>query len=271
MPSYTDLSTYRKCPRLYGFKLLGYQPIETPEPIQTGQFVHAAIAAHFKSQDAETAIRLESYKKTVPEGMLDLAEARKLQQGIETSVKRAIELTSRYIEHWAKDYTATLVEPELRLGGVVCHPDLIAYYSEQRVIVDFKTSKSPDMRWYDVSGQVDLYAYVIEETEKATLPQNAYPIQLVIYDIISEEGIFRHIRPPRLEAGERLLKAIQWLDVSDRTVKAVSNYVKYLDDVHFTYDCPQRCSHWIPCWLLETADWSACEDYLKGNFIKEES
>jgi len=274
MASYTGLSTYRKCPRLYGFGLLGYKPIETPEPLMTGQFVHAATAAHFRGTDWLEAIQVAGQQVIVRlEKLDDSSKQAKALKELEASAKRAKELASRYIEHWAKDYTAPLVETELKLGNVVCHVDLIAHYAEpeeQRVIVDYKTSKSPDMRWYDVSGQVDLYAHVLSNT----LPRFWVPpgyddtIKLVIYDVISEEGIFRHIRPPRLEGGEKLFKSIQWLGISDKTVKAVNNYEKYLYEPHFAFDCPNRCQFWLPCFLHETADWSACQDYLEANYLK---
>lgn len=266
MPSYTDLSIYRKCPRLYGFKLLGYTSIETPEPMQTGQFVHAAVAAHFRGKVWQAAINTASSEATVRLGKIeDNAKQAKALKELDVSIKRAEGLADRYIEHWTGDYTAPLVETELKLGNVVCHIDLIAYYAESRVIVDYKTSKSPDMRWYDVSGQVDLYAYVFT---KCGIPSPDYPaIDLIIYDVISEEGIFRHTRPPRLEAGKRLYEEIEILS---EATKLVPDFRHFLEHPGFTYDCPNRCQFWIPCWLLETADWSACEDYLKSNFLREE-
>lgn len=259
MNSYTSLQIYRKCPRLYGFGLLGYKPIETPEPLMTGQLVHTAIAAHFRGMDWQEAIATTANEAVTRLGKLeDASKQAKALKELEASAKRAKELANRYIEHWVGDYTAPLVETELKLGSVVCHIDLIAYYAGQRVVVDYKTSKSPDMRRYDVSGQVDLYAYILKE--KGT------DIALVIYDIISDEGIFRHTRPPRLEAGQGLYIAVSNLPVAVEG----SVDVEIVTGAHFAFDCPQRCQFWLPCWLLETADWAACEDYLKANFIKEE-
>ncbi len=254
MPSYTDLQTYRKCPRLYGFGLLGYKMVEIPAAMLTGQLVHTVIAAHFKGQDISKAVaealgdNLEALN-----GMADADKRYKAIKATYTAAKRATDLYSRYIPQWAQDYTECQAETEIKSGSVVCHPDLIAYYDWKRVIVDYKTSKSPDMRWYDVSGQLDLYAWVLQYQQA--------PVELIIYDVISDEGIYRHTRPPRTELGQDLYF---WVD----RLKHL-RYQGCLDEPHLTWDCPQRCAFWEPCWLAETGTWSDCEDYLGQNYLKE--
>ncbi len=258
MASYSSLTTFRKCPRLYGFGLLKYKPIEVPEPLMTGQLVHTAIAAHFKNTSPQEAMgrAVKDSVEKVEAAQFDDKKRAKYLKGIGTSHNRALTLISRYIGKWTVDYSAVLIETWVTLGNARGIIDLIAFYQEQRVIVDYKTSKSPDMRWYDVSGQIDLYAYMLKEA--------GTDIALVIYDVISDEGIYRQTRPPRLEAGHKLYQEIEALTM-------YSNTDWLLEHCHFNYDCPQRCDFWLPCWLLETADWSACEDYLEKNYIKKEA
>jgi len=266
MRSYTDLQTYWKCPRLYGFTvLLGYSSPAKPEPMTTGQLVHTALAAHFRGGDKAVAVA-EAINECISrlELIQDMHERAMARATVIEASKRAGGLVGRYIAHWADDYKAILVEPELTLGDVVCHPDLLAFYQEQRVIVDFKTSHSPDLRWYDISGQADLYAYVLNEQDR--LASVIYrPVDLIIYDAISEEGIYRHIRPPRLEAGRRIyLQVAGLIGLAGGPSTSCS-----LDYPRPDYTCPNRCGFFIPCWLLETDSEIACFDYLDRNFIKD--
>lgn len=268
--SYSDLQTYRACPRLFGFKKLGYIPIATTEPLATGGLTHIGLAAHFKGEDVTYAVNLAvKVNLNCITNNLSGNERYKAEQIITQAHDRALKLLKRYITHWAKDYKAILVEPEFEWDGVICHPDLIAYFKDQRVIVDYKTSYSPDDRWYDISGQTDLYAYVLSHGHEV------YPtIDLIIYDVISEEGIYRHMRPPRLDAGKRLFHAVQALNNLITRVKLESKHpiqdhlFQFLNDPHPDYTCPSRCSFWIPCWLLETDTWEACHDYLEENYLK---
>mgnify|MGYP001575099833 CR=1 FL=1 len=254
--SYTVLTTYRRCPRLYAFtNLLGYSPIATPEAMECGQFVHAAIADHFRGFNwLETIIREE---KRVLDRLQLIRDETKRIKAMESTAKasqRAQQLTARYTEHWARDYKAVLTETEIRLDGVIAHPDLVALYddgrSKHRVVVDFKTSKSPDLRFYDLSGQVDLYSFLTD-----------YNIDLVIYDVISEEGIYRHVRPPRLIDGAKLFACIKKLP-DDTDLCLVLPYP--------AFDCPQQCAFWEACYLLETDNREACFDYLRANYVHEE-
>ncbi|KKK55142.1 hypothetical protein LCGC14_3077580, partial [marine sediment metagenome] len=203
MASYSGLSTYRKCPRLYGFGLLKYKPIEVPEPLMAGQLVHAAVAAHFKNTSPQEAMVkvVAANVERIEAAQLDNKKRAKYLKSVGTSHTRALELVSRYIGKWTADYSAPLIETWVTLGNARGIIDLIAFYQEQRVIVDYKTSKSPDMRWYDVSGQIDLYAYMLSKRGKSIAFAEVEPL-LVIYDIISDEGIYRQVRPPRLEAGK---------------------------------------------------------------------
>lgn len=260
--SYTDLQTHRQCPRLFGFTKLGYQPIAKKEPLATGQLVRIALASHFRGSDPIHAITDESNRILAKlDRIQDAGEKVKAAVDLVMAGQRAGALVARYIAHWAKDYTATLVELALEVDGVICHPDLIATYQNQRVIVDFKTSYSPDVRWYDMSGQCDLYAYILEEGSHPGSPL----ISLIIYDTISKEGLYRHIRPPRLEVGKRLFQKIQELN---KKVIIVDWLTPLMDDPHPDYTCPTRCPFFQACFLLETGSWEDCRDYLEENYHK---
>ena len=88
MASYSSLTTFRKCPRLYGFGLLKYRPIEVPEPLMTGQLVHAAIAAHFKGTDWREAIfRAKQEAEDKLRGALDIEKATKALKALQPSGK----------------------------------------------------------------------------------------------------------------------------------------------------------------------------------------
>jgi len=263
--SYSDLSLYRQCPRLFGFRKLGYTPPTVSEPLQTGTFVHAGIAAHFRGQDPHEIVD-DLYHSMADQYDLASDEIKDLMK----AHTRYKDLLARYLKSWVGDYKATLIEPELELDGVVCHPDLIGFYQTNRVIVDYKTSYHPDDRWYDMSGQADLYAYIIRQ--KAMKIDSS--VDLIIYDVISEEGIYRHIRPPRLTAGKRLFRSIQklnedceWVSEADKDFHIQT---AFLANPHPDYTCPSRCHFFTPCWLLDTDSLEAVQDYLSENFIKKE-
>ena len=257
--SYTDLMQFHRCPRLFAFSL-EYAPLEQPEAINTGLFTHEAISAHFRGMEWQPAIEKARTDALVRLNAIGDTEKRKqADKRVIASAGRAYQLSARYIDKWAKDYSAPLIEPELTLGKVAAHPDLIAYLkigdTEFRTIVDFKTSKSPDMRWYDISGQVDLYAFLLEEAYNDR-------IGLVAYDIISDEGIYRHTRPPQLKRGAALGIRIATLAGYDLNRCQLNP--------HFQFDCPNRCSYWEACYLYETDGDEACKEYLEKYFIRRE-
>jgi CRISPR/Cas system-associated exonuclease Cas4 (RecB family) len=157
---------------------------------------------------------------------------------------------AHYIPAWSKDFKATLIEPELKIGNVVGHPDLLGWYRDSWVVVEFKTTKLPDQRSYDLSGQADLYAFILEEMHDA--------VEFIIYDVISEKGIYRHTRPPNLERGLHLWRKINSLDEKQDGL---------LRRPHYKWDC-SSCDYFIPCWLMETGgDWW---DYLDRNYVRKE-
>ena len=253
MASYTDLTRYRKCPRLHGFYSLGYTPPAKPEAMTTGLLVHAGLAAWFRNADYRDALRAEVTKCLGQLSVIeDVIKHGQECKAVGAAHSRALQLLERYIANWGKDYEAKLVESSLELRGVTAHPDLVAFFHGERVLVDFKTSASPDVRYYDMSGQIDLYAYMLQELGS--------PVERVIYDVISETGLFRHSRMPRLDSGRSLFMTLQGLS-SLLAEDALNN-------PHVNYDCPNRCDYFLPCWLLETDDIAACRDYLEANYIK---
>ena len=256
MASYSDLQTWRHCPRLYGFKLLGYIPAAKPGAITTGELVHAALAGHWGGEDALAAMaEAETTNYELLRLIQDYEQRHKAFKEIEKAAKKAKELLARYLNHWAKDYQPIVAELELKYDGVTTHPDLIALWNGEVVIVDFKTGRSPDVRWLDMSGQTDLAAFMLGKIGVISEPE------LIIYDIISKEGLFRHIRLPRFLSGERLHQAIKALGELSSD---------FLSDPHPAFDCPNRCGFFYPCWLLETDSEEACQDYLMANYWKKE-
>lgn len=240
MPSYSDLQKFRQCPRLWAFTQLGYKPLVVKEPLATGSLVHAGIAAHFRGQNS-----LEAMEKLLGDfGLKAPSEA----------LKRSKEMLQRYLTSWANDFKAVLVETTLEIPPVIAHPDLIAYMGDNYVVVDYKTSHSGDTRRYDLSGQVDLYAWMLEEADQK--------VDMVIYDIISDDGFYRHVRPPRLDGGHRLFQAIVALShIPQETA---------MKHPHAIYTCPSRCDYFSPCWMLETGTWQDAWEYLESNYVKEE-
>uniref|UniRef100_A0A6M3XTG3 Putative PD-(D/E)XK nuclease superfamily protein n=1 Tax=viral metagenome TaxID=1070528 RepID=A0A6M3XTG3_9ZZZZ len=249
--SFSDLSLYQQCPRLFGFTKLGYQPITKNEPLTTGQLVHAGLASYFRNGNVGRDINVAAEENlSAITQYLSGSERYEAEQALEKALNRAIGLSKRYILHWAKDYTATLVEPELELGGVIIHPDLIATYQGQRVVVDFKTTHYTDPRRYAHSGQTDLYAYMLNLQGTHT--------DLIIYDIISEEGIYRLDYPPRLDRGEYLFRQIR---------KIPQNTDQLLAEPHWSWDCAGNCDFYVPCYLRDD-DQQASNDYLESNYIQ---
>ena len=255
--SYTDLQQFRKCPRLFAFSL-EYEPLEQPGVINTGLFTHEAISAYFRGTDWKEAISRAKVEALVKANRIeDDTKHREADKKIIGSANRAYQLSAHYVDKWAKDYQASLTEPELTLGKVVAHPDLIAYLkigdTDFRTVVDFKTSKSPDIRWYDISSQVDLYAFILEEA------YNDH-IGLVAYDIISDEGIYRHTRPPQLRRGKELFIRITALAGVDPNEC----------ESDFQFDCPKRCPFWECCYLMETDGDEAAREYLEKYYLRRE-
>ena len=241
---YSDLHDFWTCPRLLGFRRLGYRPASHSEPITTGLLTHTSIFAYFRDQDEMKGIitQANQIKRENPEAAEELVKA----------TLRAINLTRRYIATGAKEYRVLMVEPEITVGNVICHPDLVVMFHDQLTILDIKTGKQPDYRWYDISGQCDLYAVIYEARYHK-------PIQMVAYDVISEEGIFRHQRPLRRSQGESLARACNKL--------AEWSIDQLLMEYHPEFDCPNRCSYFEACWLLTTGSKKAATSWLEGNMI----
>jgi CRISPR/Cas system-associated exonuclease Cas4 (RecB family) len=273
--SYTDLQTFWTCPRQLGFRKLGYSLPVSPEPVQTGQFVHEGLRAFFAGGAFDSEYAVEAINKAKEQAILRLdkvAEREEHQKGISRAVEasnRALKLLSRYFQAYAGDYQSAIPEVELNHYKTVCHIDLIAEFKGELAIVDFKTSKSPDMRWYDISGQCDLYAYILWACPRQGNQPNGWIVDkakadsasLIIYDIISEEGLFRHIRRPNLGRGKRLFGQIDTL--ANLEISFLLNKPQY------QWNCP-RCEYWMPCYIMETGEPKGAIEYLADNYIYKE-
>jgi len=249
--SYSQLQEYRSCPRKFAFKKLGYISSSTTEPLATGSLVHIGLASYFRNGNVgrDVTEAAMTNMRVIAEH-LSGQERYEQEQLTSKALDRACALVKRYILHWAKDYEAPLSELELELGGVICHPDLITTYQGQRVIVDFKTTYHTDPRRYAHSGQTDLYAYMLK--------LQGTHIDLVIYDIISEEGIYRLDYPPRLDRGEYLFR---------QTRKLPQDIDQLLAEPHWSWDCAGNCDFYVPCYLQDD-DTQASKDYLESNYIQ---
>jgi len=244
-----------------GFTKLGYKPVAVSEAMTTGQFVHEGLRAYFAGgaldiEDAEQA--MAKAKANIIQQLAQLEDRQrglKLVSETDYAITRAYQLFNRYFNAYAGDYQDPMPEVELNHAKVICHVDLVAKFREELAVIDFKTSKSPDLRWYALSGQCDVYSYVLMEQKN--------PVGLIIYDIISEEGLFRYTRRPNLDRGKRLFQQIDTLD----------NYeVSFLlGKPQCQWDCP-RCDWFHPCWLMETDEPKGAIEYLmdSGEYIKDE-
>ena len=251
MTSYTSLHTYWTCPRLYAFRyILNYTaPLINSAPVITGQLAHTGISAFYCGKNYKEAINADS---------LDILNSvrhatSEFEKELWDSTTRAILLAGRYIRSWASDYIPLHIEKTFKLNDIVVHPDLVAIDKHKRiVIVDYKTSKNPEPRWFEISGQADLYAHVVK--------YHGIDIDLISYEVISDEGIFRQQRPPR--PANRTIRELYEL-------KNIP-YGFALWHPHFEYNCPSSCEFFEPCYLLETSNNTACLEYLKANYNKLE-
>jgi CRISPR/Cas system-associated exonuclease Cas4 (RecB family) len=273
--SYTDLQTFWTCPRQLGFRKLGYSLPVSPEPMQTGQFVHEGLRVFFASGAFDSEYAAQAINKAKDNAILIIDKVEDREQWAKWSkqtndaASRAHQLLNRYFNGYAGDYQKAIPEVELNHCKAVCHIDLIAEFKGELAIVDFKTGKSPDMRWYDISGQCDLYAYILWACpEQGNQPNRwivdrakANPVSLIIYDIISEEGLFRHIRRPNLDRGKRLFGQIDTL--------ANLEISFLLGKPQYQWNCP-RCEYWMPCYIMETGEPKGAIEYLADNYIYKE-
>jgi hypothetical protein len=258
---YTQLNQYRECPRKFCFgQVLQYQPLEVPAALETGLFVHSAISAKLKGNNPLQAIN-QSLNTTLGklQTIQDNARRNKAEMTTCDNAKRAIALADRYCEFYLKDYESIAIEPELTFNNVVCHPDLICKYQGNLTIVDFKTSRSPDVRWYIHSGQADLYAYVYNQ-----LNSLFGKVSMTVYDVISEDGIFHIEHLPNKTKGLNLYNEIEILA---RDLE-LQEPLKEFYPAFWHYDCPNRCAYYQPCTMLEENNPDGCMELLEKNFEK---
>ena len=254
--SFTDLQTFWECPRRLGFRKLGYKPVASPVAVTTGQFVHEGLQAFFigGALDSDWATQAVARARNEATLRIDRVTDKEMHSKFIRSTNeasdRALKLLSHYFDSYANDYRCPIPEVELKHANVICHVDLLAEFKDELAVVDFKTTKSPDIRWYDFSGQCDVYSYVLVEQKNL--------IGFIVYDIISEEGLFRHIRKPNLEKGKRLF----------RQISTLGNYTPkmLLGEPQCQWGCPQ-CDYFYPCWLWETGEPKGAVEYLTKNYV----
>ena len=254
--SYSDLEQFHKCHRLFAMSE-AYRAIATNEAIETGTIVHHAVSGYYRDTLWMVAIK-EIVRSELDKAMLIANDNRRNEftTAISNAAKTAIQMTADYVyhvEHVAEDrYGVKTVEGELRLPehNIICHPDMISYYQGKLCVNDFKTGRSPDVKYLDLSGQCDFYALVYELIYKT-------PVELIAYDVIGSEAIYSHRREPRIASAKRIMTEVMSLLLVDMELA--------LDSPSVSYDCP-HCLYFAPCWLLETAGAAACKEYLENNY-----
>lgn len=271
--SFSDLETFWRCHRLFAFAEQ-YRPIAVNEAIETGSIVHRAVSEYYKKGGNSWMAAIQQMVRGEldrAEGIADMDKHSDFIEAIGKAAKAAISLTSDYLTHIHNQsddvstyctsdvstlYIPKMVEGELTLpeNRIVCHPDMVSFYQGKLCINDFKTGKSPDIRYLDLSGQCDFYAYVYEVIYQT-------PVEYIAYDIISDASIYSHIRKPRIEQGKRIAAEVMALPLIDLGLA--------LDTPMPTYDCP-RCLFLQPCWLYETVNISAAREYLEANYERRE-
>lgn len=259
--SYSDLVEYWRCPRRFGYKAIGFKHIEVNETLIRGQLFHYGIAAYHRGE-VTMPLSLQPILNRMVDTIKDETEyvgANKLDEVknvLEKALSEALTMLQRYLQYHAKTWMPLEVEERLYFGSAAGTPDLIALQDKQLWLVDFKTTgrDAPDLRTYELSGQVDYYAYLYAAAK-------GRPISIVQYEVITPENVMSHQRPPRPERGRYMLTQVQLL--------ALQSSTGLLNTPHFSWDCT-RCPFFRPCMAREQGA-SDLDILLGGEYTRGES
>jgi len=239
--THSDLTTWWRCPRRVGYRLLGYEKpaITLSQAILRGTLFDRGVGAWLQGKDYKQVVEAKA-KDIAEDGIWLLDNDIKLQEALEALGKAktgAYEMLERYTTVTPKPI-ALEVQELIQYKEAGGHPDAVLLETSPLtalIIVDYKTGREPDLRYLSMSGQVDYYAYLYELTRKRT-------VTFIDYQVISEQGIHEYRRPPRLTRGKRFFGQVRLL--------AHLSLESLLDDPHVSYDC-SSCPFFKPCLTRE--------------------
>lgn len=197
--TWRDIAAAWECPRQFGYSREGWQLYKANTPLLRGQFVHAALLAHFKNDDLRGGLA------AVVQDRIDLVSKGGYSDevtNIQNIGKASLELAQRYLSTYGQDLESIAVETRIRqvvkadppfiIGGT---PDHIVHHEGRRVLVELKTGAG-DPRVISMSGQGDFYAWLDGG------------IELIYFDIINDSVVIRLSRPPREHIGIYVFKEL---------------------------------------------------------------
>jgi len=259
MPSsYHDLQLFRRSPRAWAFKELGYKPYPKPGPMTIGTLAHKLIAAWFEHQEVDLEALCTREGATIDKAAGDRWTIQDSREMVKNE-KAALALAQRYIASYAPEYEPLFIEGEFIHEGVVIHPDLVANKGGAFHIVDFKTtSRDPSPEEYVCSYQLDLYAFVLNAL--------GYSDELQLeYHVLSntgDKGIYAQVFRPNWKAATALVFQIQ--DELTIAPEYVLEHPKYLRHIERYND------YWPAERLLIEDGIEAAMDWLDVSMMKEE-
>ena len=223
----------------------------TNPAVLRGSYVHLALHAHWTGGDPAIAIAkaVLDLQSTLTTMRMEWPEKRTLQ----SIAGEALELSNRYLAHLGQELNVRLSEHNLVVGNVAGHPDAIADYQEQLVLVELKTSDYPNLQGLDHTGQADYYSWL-------WWMQTGSKIKLVLLDIISPEYITRLVRPPRMDKGAYIGMSVGKLERLERDMDAVMAWP------HYGYWC-NRCPFLKACNVRDAG--GDDQEILLQEFLKQ--
>lgn len=216
-------------------------------PRETGSLFHACLRMHFAGGSADAPIG-----EYLAKAEMEAGSAKELTEA-HGAAKRAKALVSHYISAYI-DYEPLASELDIQLGAHHAIIDLVAIYKGALSLFDFKTTAKPDLRKYDISGQLDYYAWLYRERFRKD-------VALIVYDIASEAGFVRQERAPNLELGFYL--GARMAELAGR-----------LSDGYLPFDYPSYSTNCYSCDFLEACHMAthdsmeASTDYLANAHVK---
>lgn len=247
----------------------GFQPPVQPGPLTIGRLAHIGLAAHFRQVLAgRTRTPWPAMESAMNETAMQIAlsgapdkELHYLRQHYEKAKK----LVADWLSHFQGEWKPLEVEAEYQHEGVIIHPDMIAVKTHHKgrelpmpllTILDFKTTgKGRNPANYDMSGQLDLYAYVYS---LVLLGKGGVDkVDLLQWEIMNDDGCQSYSRKPLWDYAERIFHCIQGMDATQTSWALEQPISVWSGDP------------WYEAYrLLQTEGQVVVRDYLERNFVK---